>query len=128
MNVLLDTHSFLWMTLDMPELSARARAAIENPANRKYVSMASLWELAIKDGLGKLDLQTPLDELLAEIGNPFPLHRLGIQDAHVLAYRNLALHHRDPFDRMLVAQALSEGLTVVGCDEAFDAYGVRRVW
>ncbi|MCW5559589.1 MAG: type II toxin-antitoxin system VapC family toxin [Verrucomicrobiae bacterium] len=128
MNVLLDTHSFLWMTQDKPELSSRARAAISDPSIQKFVSMVSLWELAIKDGLGKVELRAPLHELLAEIGNPFPLHRLGIQDAHVLAYRNLALHHRDPFDRMLIAQALSENLAVVGNDEAFDAYGVLRIW
>lgn len=128
MNVLLDSHSFLWMALDAPQLSAGARAAIANPANRKYVSMVSLWELAIKDGLGKLELQAPLSELLGKIGNPFPLHRLGIRDAHVLAYRQLPLHHRDPFDRMLVAQALSESLTIVGNDEALDAYGVQRIW
>jgi PIN domain nuclease of toxin-antitoxin system len=116
------------MTQDMPELSSRARAIIEEPSNRKFVSMVSLWELAIKEGLGKLESKTPLGELLAKIGNPFPLHRLGIQDAHVLAYRNLPLHHRDPFDRMMIAQALSENFLVLGNDAAFDAYGVRRIW
>ncbi len=128
MNVLLDTHSFLWMTLDLPELSSQARTIIRAPSNRKFVSMASLWELAIKDGLGKLEVQAPLQELLAGIGKTFPLHRLGIQDAHVLAYRNLPLHHRDPFDRMIIAQALSEKFIVIGNDTAFDAYGVERIW
>jgi len=128
MTLLLDTQAFFLMTLDAPELSSCARAAIADPTATCLVSIASLWELAIKDGVGKLRLYAPLDQMLREVGLAFGLRRLSIEDAHLTAYRNFPLHHRDPFDRMIIAQALSENLTVVGNDEAFDAYGVRRIW
>ena len=128
MNVLLDTQAFFWMTLDSPQLSLQARDAISRSAGNCFVSVVSLWELSIKDGLGKLRLYAPLEQMLSEVGPAFGLERVLIEDAHLLTYRNLPLHHRDPFDRMIIAQALSEKFTVIGSDSAFDAYGVKRIW
>ncbi|TLD71768.1 type II toxin-antitoxin system VapC family toxin [Phragmitibacter flavus] len=128
MKLLLDTNAFLWMTLDAPELTARARQTIANPDAIHLISVATLWEIAIKDGLGKLRLHSPLELMLRDISPAYGLLRLPIEDDHLIAYRNLPLHHRDPFDRIIIAQALSENLVVISSDAAFDAYGITRIW
>ena len=96
-------------------------------ADRVHISRASVWEIAIKFSLGKLPLRFPLAVLLGEIGRN-RIETLEITDAHALRVAALPHHHRDPFDRMIVAQALAEGLPVVGSDAAFDSYGVRRIF
>ena len=127
-RALLDTHSFLWFISGSERLSRTARTLIEDPANPMLVRMASLREIAIKHGLGKLSLERPFVELIPEqlerqrIGVP------GIEFPHLAEVARLPLHHRDPFDRLIVAQARAEGLPVVGADDALDAYGVRRIW
>jgi len=127
-SLLLDTHSMLWFFWDDPKLATKAKAAIEDPQNRKLVSVASCWEIAIKVGLGKLDLGESSSSFLAReiASNNFDL--LPIQIEHVTAVENLAHHHRDPFDRLLVAQAQSETLSLISCDTIFDQYGVLRIW
>jgi PIN domain nuclease of toxin-antitoxin system len=109
-------------------LSTTAKSVIEDAANRKLVSVASCWEVAIKVGLGKLDLGEPSRTFLPrEIArNNFEV--LNVTLAHATAVEALPLYHRDPFDRLLVAQAMLESLTIVGADTAFDAYGVQRLW
>jgi PIN domain nuclease of toxin-antitoxin system len=126
-SLLLDTHTFLWWVSDDARLSARARAAITG-ADRVLVSVATCWEIAIKVGLGKLTLPQPVDRFLAEqIGlNQFTL--LPIELDHAAAVSTMAFHHRDPFDRLLAAQALYEELPVVSADPVFRRYKVRRVW
>ncbi len=121
MKLLLDTHALIWFLENDPKLSAAAREVIEEPANKRWVSMASGWEMAIKSQIGKLDLPRPFEVLF-----PGTLEALGfsiapIQAGHLHRYHALPLHHRDPFDRLLVAQALADGFTVVGNDVAFDA-------
>ena len=128
MNLLLDTHTLLWMADGAPELSARAAAHIASPANAKHVSIASFWEIGIKVSIGKLTLRRPLDELIGTLRATGAVAILPIADAHVVKVSKLPLHHRDPFDRLLVAQALVDGFTIVGDDAAFDEYGVERVW
>ena len=128
MNLLLDTHTLLWMADGAPELSALAATHIASPMHAKYVSVASLWEIAIKVSIRKLTLRRPLDEMIATLRATGLVAILPIADAHVVKVSSLPLHHRDPFDRLLVAQALADGLTVVGDDAAFDAYGVTRLW
>ncbi|MFA7343739.1 MAG: type II toxin-antitoxin system VapC family toxin [Terrimicrobiaceae bacterium] len=128
MRVLLDTHTLLWVADDSPQLSIAARKALLPQTTERYFSVISLWEISIKVGLGKLPLRQPLESFLDALESNPNLLPLNLARDHFVRYAALPLHHRDPFDRMLVAQALSESLTVVGCDEAFDAYGVQRVW
>ena len=92
------------------------------------VSVASAWEMSIKQSLGKLQLSLPVERLVADRLPAVGIGLLPIEMAHIGHLERLPLHHRDPFDRMLAAQALAEGLAIVSADEAFDAYGVARVW
>ena len=128
MTLLLDTHTVLWFFWDDPLLSAAARAAIVEPLNRKLVSIASCWEIAIKAGIGKLYLGEPSATFLArEIArNNFDLLPISLQ--HATAVETLPLHHRDPFDRLLIVQAMHEQVSLVSSDAVFDRYGVPRVW
>lgn len=128
MRVLLDTHTFLWFALDDPQLSAAAKAVIVDPANEKYVSPASWREIAIKMSVGKYTLTVPHDVFFetAITANGFLV--LSIEPRHTAAIVGLHHHHKDPFDRLLIAQAVAEDVPVVGADAAFDAYPVRRIW
>ena len=128
MNLLLDTHSLLWFLNEDPHLVPNAKALIEDSLNRKFVSMATCWEIAIKVGLKKLDLGEPVSTFLPRelLVNKFGL--LHIELVHALHVENLARHHRDPFDRLLVAQSVIEKIAIVSSDEKFDSYGVVRLW
>jgi PIN domain nuclease of toxin-antitoxin system len=128
MRALLDTHSFPWFIGGSERLSQRARELIEARQNVLMVSIASLWEIAIKHSLGKLELERPFAELI-----PAELHRqqirvLGVELAHLTELVRLPLHHRDPFDRLIVAQARAENLPLISVDEALDRYEVERLW
>jgi PIN domain nuclease of toxin-antitoxin system len=127
-TLLFDTHVLLWFLRDDPQLSAAAKSAIEDPSNRKLVSVASCWELAIKAGLGKLKLGEPAAVLLGrEIPrNLFEL--LPITLAHATLVETLPGHHKDPFDRLLIAQAITEQAPLLSADGQLDAYGIARVW
>ena len=124
MNLLLDTQAFLWFEAGDSRLSATARQAITNKLNVKFISLASYWEIAIKNSLGKLDLQVPFDDLLNLQG----YSHLQISGEHLKALRKMPLHHRDPFDRLIIAQALHENFDVVSSDTQFDVYGIKRIW
>ena len=128
MNLLLDTHAFLWFVANDPQLSSDARTAIESPQNRKWISVASCWEISIKVGLGKLQLADEAEVFLPrEISsNHFSLLRIELQ--HVVFVADMPSHHRDPFDRLLIAQSTIESYGIVGRDKMFDAYGVTRIW
>mgnify|MGYP005663497079 CR=1 FL=1 len=120
MKLLLDTHALLWW-LDDPNLLAEgARDAIAEPGNDVFVSSVVAWEIAIKRGLGKLTAPANLQEMLAECG----FQELPISATHALATETLPFHHRDPFDRMLIAQAISEQATLVSRDAVMDLYPV----
>ena len=126
MRLLLDTHAFLWWVSDDPRLSRRARAAAAS--SPCLLSLASCWEMAIKVSLGKLTLPGPVDRFVQqqiEI-NGFTL--LGLTLEHVAGLESLPFHHRDPFDRLLAAQADADDLAVVSADPVFRRYGVKRVW
>jgi PIN domain nuclease of toxin-antitoxin system len=121
LKLLLDSHAFLWWLAEDQKLSPEAREAVADPSSIVHVSAASIWELAIKAALGKLDLQgADLVEEIAE--NDFV--ELPMTARHSSLAANLPRHHQDPFDRMLIAQAQVEGLTVVTRDPAFRDYGV----
>ena len=128
MRLLLDTHTFLWFLADDPQLSPAARRLIEDGTNEIVLSMASLWEIAIKVSLGKLTLGGAFATFIPDqlTLNAFGL--LPIELAHVTAVAALPFHHRDPFDRLLIAQALVEPLPIISRDPALDAYGITRKW
>lgn len=128
MNLLLDTHAFLWFIEGSEMLSGRARTEIESADGRRAVSVASLWEMAIKASLGKLTLAKPRGELIPPILADSGIELVGIDVGDVARVATLPFHHRDPFDRLLAAQALERGLSIVSVDDAFDGYGVERVW
>jgi PIN domain nuclease of toxin-antitoxin system len=127
-DMLLDTHTMLWFLWDDSRLSGPAKSLIEDANNRKLVSIASCWEVAIKVGLGKLELgESSRSFLPREIArNNFELLPIGLN--HATMVEGLAAHHRDPFDRLLIAQAMAEGLSLVSADVIFDQYGVSRLW
>jgi PIN domain nuclease of toxin-antitoxin system len=128
MRLLLDTHTFLWFIMGNPNLSAKARAAIESITNEKYVSVASVWEIAIKVSVGKLSLSAPFSSLIPEQLSANGFELLNLEVAHASALTSLPFHHRDPFDRLLIAQAMVEQMQIVSVDSAFDAYPISRLW
>jgi PIN domain nuclease of toxin-antitoxin system len=123
-RLLVDTHVVLWWLADDPALSPTARDAIADPTNEPLVSAASVWEIAIKRSLGKLTTRDDLPDRIAAEGFAW----LPISAQHAWRVRELPLHHRDPFDRILVAQALTERLPVVTDDAHFGEYGVEVRW
>jgi len=128
MKLLLDTHALLWFIGNDPQLSATARENIENPAHEKFVSAASLWEIAVKLSLEKLKLPRPFAEVFPrqlEV-NGFELLPISCVQLNQLAA--LPFHHRDPFDRLLIAQALADGMTIVTRDPAFSRYSTKISW
>lgn len=104
------------------------RRRIEDRNNEKFLSIASVWEMAIKISLGKLVIQDPLTDLLDQAATDGGIALLGISREHAVRVAALPWHHPDPFDRMIAVQALANGLTLMARDRAFDAYGVTRVW
>lgn len=122
---LVDTHAVLWWLDDDRRLPAAARSLIADPANVIAVSAASLWEIAIKSSLNKLDAPSNLPQLISREG----FAALAVEHEHAWACSELPLRsHKDPFDRMLAAQALREGFDVVSADASFEEYGIRRHW
>jgi PIN domain nuclease of toxin-antitoxin system len=128
MRVLLDTHSFLWFITSDPKLSPAARQAIVTGGNQVLLSVASVWEIAIKVGIGRLPIPTPLDEFIPEQLRINRIELLAIQPEHTFEVARLPHHHRDPFDRLLIAQAIIEQLPIVGADAAFASYPVQMIW
>jgi PIN domain nuclease of toxin-antitoxin system len=127
-TILLDTHTVLWFWWDDPRLSATARALLCDATSRKLVSLATAWEVAIKVSQKKL-------EIGGSFSGFFPQHMLRsyfewlhVSDDHLAAVACLPFHHKDPFDRMLIAQARVENIPIVSGDEAFDPYGIKRLW
>ncbi len=126
MNILADTHVFLWFILDSPHLSSKARSALVSPENTRSVSIASVWEVSIKHSLGKLQLLDGLEGFIRDIERAnFDL--LGIAPEHIQMSGTLPHHHRDPFDRMLIAQAKHEGMHLLSVDPNFKRYDVPLV-
>jgi PIN domain nuclease of toxin-antitoxin system len=133
-NLLLDTHAFIWYSENDPKLPDSIKIDIEN-ADRVYISIASLWEIAIKLSIGKLSLRSNYESSLFQRGyaneaslEPAGISLLPISFADTVRVMNLPLHHRDPFDRILIAQAIDRSLTLVSCDRAFAAYPIQIKW
>jgi PIN domain nuclease of toxin-antitoxin system len=125
MKQLIDTHTLLWFTTGNPRISDNLRLQIEN--NDNLLSIASVWEMAIKHSIGKLNLDMSFDDFVEQqiIGNGITLKEINQQHISVIA--QLPLHHRDPFDRMLIAQAMVENIPIISADRIFDAYQIRRL-
>jgi len=128
MNLLLDTHTLLWFVLGDAQLSAAARELIEGATNPKFVSPATYWEIAIKISIGKYALNEPYETFIDRAIRQNGFFILPIEPRHTALLINLPFHHRDPFDRLIIAQAMVEGLAIVSADPVFDDYLVQRLW
>jgi PIN domain nuclease of toxin-antitoxin system len=127
MKILLDTHTFLWYIQDNQRLSVKVAELLENSRHDLYLIIVSLWEIAIKVGKGKLILDNSFDEL-QEILGQLKIENLPVTFADTKIYITLPSYHGDPFDRMLIAQAMNHSLIVISRDSAFDAYPIQRLW
>lgn len=128
MRLLLDTHTLIW-AVDQPSvLSPRAKAALEDPASELVLSAATIWEIAIKVGLKKLTLSFPYRQWMAQAINDLNVTVLPVTVEYADIQVGLPHHHRDPFDRLLIAQAIVEKVQLVSNDDVFDQYGVTRLW
>ena len=128
MTALLDTQAFLWFVLDDPQLSATAKRFIEDSSNQLYLSPASYWEIAIKISIGKYSLPVPYQSFMETQLSSNAIAILPIEPRHTHLLTNMPFHHRDPFDRLLIAQALADELVIISSDALFDLYGVNRCW
>ena len=125
-SILLDTHTFIWLSEDDPNLPVSRRDMIED-TDEVFVSIASFWEISIKLTIGKLSLQADFNDVESRFtATRFQLLPISIRDTVQL--HQLPLHHKDPFDRILIAQAINRSLSIVSADTAFDAYPIKRVW
>ena len=122
MNILLDTHILLWYLTDSPRLSKEYNVIIENPKNQLFFSIAGLWEMAIKSSIGKLELLHPIDKLV-----PSEMAILNLKMSHIKNVQTLPLHHKDPFDRMIISQAMMENLFVMTDDANFKYYDIKII-
>ena len=127
MPILLDTHTFIWFINDSPELSSAAASLIGSEV-KVLLSIGSLWEIAIKVKLGKLTLPSAFETFIPEQLALNDIELLPIQMDHLTIISKLPLHHRDPFDRLIIAQATAADMSVISIDTAFDAYGITRIW
>ena len=123
---LIDTQAFIWMMNSPEHLTKTALQHISQYTAYRYVSIASPWEMAIKVSIGKLQLAHSIQEIILDYASI--LEFLPIQAHHLAVLEKLPLHHRDPFDRIIIAQALAEHLPIVSSDAAFDVYGIERIW
>ena len=128
MNLLLDTHSFLWFLDGSIKLSPKARELIEDQKNAKLLSVASLWEIGIKMSLGRLSFANSFEEFIPRQIEMNGFVLLPLRIAHIAKVASLPFHHRDPFDRLLIAQCIVEELSLVSIDLAFDKYSACRLW
>ena len=128
MKLLLDTHTFLWFVNNSPGLTTQARDLLEDEFNELYLSAASAWEMAIKSSMGRLQLPAPVVTFIPTQLQINDIHWLPIEFAHLGVVETLPFHHKDPFDRLLVAQSLAEQMPLVSGDPKLDAYGVQRLW
>jgi PIN domain nuclease of toxin-antitoxin system len=128
MRLLLDTHTLIWFFAGDSQLSATARILIEDEDNNKLVSIASIWEMAIKESKGLLNLSLPLHEYIAQKLSFEDFNLLNINLDHLSQIVTLPFYHKDPFDRLLIAQAMVEGIPLLSKDSAFDAYSINRLW
>jgi len=127
-NILLETHAFIWWIEDSPRLSSNAKKLLENIDNDCFLSLASCWELAIKSSIGKIKLTLPIRDFIPQNLAANDFRQLNISFRHIARVESLEFHHRDPFDRLIAAQALEEKMILLSVDATFDYYDVDRIW
>ena len=127
MNLLLDTHAYIWFSTNNRELSSAVKRLIEDSENSSYISIASLWEMSIKISLGKLSIDKDFKFVIHDLTES-GINLLPISFDHILMSSALPFHHRDPFDRITVAQSLCEGMKLLSVDTIFDRYSSDRIW
>ena len=127
MNLLLDTHTYIWFSANKPELSGIVRKMVEDSQNNSYISIASLWEMSIKISLCKLSIDKDFKEVIKDLTES-GIEILPISFEHVLKSSTLPFHHRDPFDRIIIAQSMCEAMKLLSADTIFDDYTNERVW
>ena len=128
MRLLLDTHTFIWYVTDNPKLSAHVKLLIEDENNEKLISIASIWEMAIKHSIGRLNFSLPFMEFVGQQLTVSNIGLLEINLQHIEVVASLPLHHRDPFDRLIIAQSMAQQIPLLSVDAIFDAYAIARVW
>lgn len=128
MRLLLDTHTFLWLVFQKHKLSSRAAMLCTDPSNTLLVSVVSLWEIVIKQQAGKLELQSPLAEVVEEQQRENRVQLLSVSLPHILQIEALPISHKDPFDRLLIAQAIVEEADFLTQDSLITAYPVKVIW
>ncbi|MEG3988849.1 type II toxin-antitoxin system VapC family toxin [Microcoleus sp. S28C3] len=128
MRLLLDTHAFIWYTTDSSRLTATGRSLIDNGENDILLSTASVWEMAIKHSIARLTFSRPFMEFIKQQIAVNRIEILEITFDQIEVVASLALHHRDPFDRLIIAQSMAEQIPILSVDAIFDAYAIARVW
>ena len=128
MNCILDTHALLWILSDDKRLSKNAQTQFLDIKNTIYLSMASIWEISIKVSLNKLEIKSSLETFVEKHIIENDIHLLNIELEHVYPLVKLPFHHRDPFDRLIVSQAIYEKMPIISSDKNFDLYSVKRIW
>ncbi|MEA5564566.1 type II toxin-antitoxin system VapC family toxin [Anabaena sp. UHCC 0399] len=125
---LIDTHTFIWYVTDDSKLSNQVIKLINDENNQIFLIIASIWEIGIKQSLGKLNFNLPLKMFITQQMSLNNFSLLDIKISHVSTVSQLPLHHRDPFDRMLIAQAIAENIPILSADAIFDTYPIQRLW
>ncbi|NEQ07685.1 MAG: type II toxin-antitoxin system VapC family toxin [Moorea sp. SIO4E2] len=128
MKLLLDTHTFIWLTVSQRKLSEQVKSLLADRQNELFLSLVSVWEMQIKLQLNKLSFNFTLAEVLERQQQTNDLYFLPIELDHIYALASLPLQHRDPFDRLLIAQAVVEQMPLLSIDSVFDAYPIQRLW
>jgi PIN domain nuclease of toxin-antitoxin system len=127
-KILLDTCAFIWITTDAPELSAKARDVFQNPENEVFLSAVSVWEIMVKNSIGKLPLPDEPQDFVCLKREQHGIETLALTEQAVFHLKNLPKHHQDPFDRMLICQALEHNLTILTPDDKIAQYPVSTIW
>lgn len=128
MKFILDTHALIWFFSGNSNLSNTGRELMEDPNHEKLISLASVWEMAIKQSKGKLTLTLPIETYITQKINLPDFNLLFIELNHLAMISTLTFHHNDPFDRLLIAQAAVENIPILSRDAVFDAYPIKRIW
>ena len=128
MNILLDSHTLIWFSQNSPQLSSSAIEILENRNNLLFLSLVSVWEIQIKVQLGKLNLDISLSEIVKDQTKINDVQILTMKLSHIWTLDTLPYYHKDPFDRLLISQAITENLIILGVDSVFDSYPVQKIW